>query len=286
MPREPARPCILRGWQRFLILSPTPLFLIHTAPIYLSKNALSMQTFLAKCSALAVILGGFLFTGDVAWLTQRGMRLLNAKTIPSETLRPEIISNEQSNRQAPQPPVASPAPTKAFADHVQSLPLLPSSVPATAAHAPDTLQEPPATGVISLPTDGGLECVDFSQLRIGDRVLIWVTHEVGAPSGRPAPQAVIAFDVIDPFSGEALEQRHLTAGASGTITDSHLPPRRVVIAGSGSPSPFGRAFTAAITPGKISRGHTIQLAPLNLHRGVSVLGATQSLGPVQAITVQ
>jgi len=245
-----------------------------------------MQTFLAKCSALAVILGGFLFTGDVAWLTQRGMRLLNAKTIPSETVRPEIISSEQSNRQSPQPPVASPAPTQAFADHVQALPSAPSSVSATAAHTPDTLQERPATGVIPLPADGGLECVDFSQLRIGDRVLIWIAHGTVAPNGRSAPQAVVAFDVIDPISGEALEQRHLTVGTSGMIADSHLPPRRVVIAGSGSPSPFGRGFTAAITLGRISRGHTIQLAPLNLQRGISVVGVSESLGPVQAITVQ
>ena len=44
-----------------------------------------MQSFLAKCAALGIVAGGFTLTGDVGRLVERGQRLLDAQTVPSET---------------------------------------------------------------------------------------------------------------------------------------------------------------------------------------------------------
>ena len=44
-----------------------------------------MQSFLAKCAAFGIVAGGFTLTGDVGRFVERGQRLLDARTVPSET---------------------------------------------------------------------------------------------------------------------------------------------------------------------------------------------------------
>jgi len=56
-----------------------------------------MQTFLAKCTALAVLLGGFFVTGDVTKLAEQGKKLLNATTVPEAGLAEAIPAPAQKS---------------------------------------------------------------------------------------------------------------------------------------------------------------------------------------------
>ena len=68
-----------------------------------------------------------------------------------------------------------------------------------------------------LPPADSPALLDLAALRAGDRLLIWV--------GRPASNAtVIAFDIVDPVAGEALEHRHLFEDDRGAAV--HAVPRR------------------------------------------------------------
>lgn len=140
-----------------------------------------MSNFLARCAAIGLVGGGFAATGDLGWLAARGMRLVNARTIPSEETATD----------------ATPAVSAANPAVAQATPPLPPS-------APDPFRSPPAARPAGQP-DGdpsppsnGPERIDLATLRPGERVTIWI--------GRPtiARQPWITFDVVDPAAGEAL----------------------------------------------------------------------------------
>lgn len=140
-----------------------------------------MSNFLARCAAIGLVGGGFAATGDLGWLAARGMRLVNARTIPSEEAPTEVATAASA---------AAPAATPAT-------PPLPPS-------ATDPFHSPPAARPAGQPAgdpsppSNGPERVDLATLRPGERVTIWI--------GRPtiARQPWIAFDVVDPAAGEAL----------------------------------------------------------------------------------
>lgn len=220
-----------------------------------------MQTFLAKCAAFAVLLGGFAVTGDFSRLAERGTDLLNATTVPEDTPQDE-------------PPTESPAqpPRQAFADHAAppvqaaaSTPVAPAPEPpvrSTPAHASDAplgrrVMQPP------LPTNAP-EAVDLARLRAGDRLLVWVGRSTAAPS-------VIAFDIVDPAAGEALEHRHLFEDEAAAV---HAVPRRVRLAGESA-----RA-------GMIMRGGMLRLLPTGIVHGTAGSQQPETLGPVQGMHVQ
>ena len=52
-----------------------------------------MQSFLVKCAALGIVAGGFTLTGDVGRLADRGRRLLDARTVPSETPADQVLES-------------------------------------------------------------------------------------------------------------------------------------------------------------------------------------------------
>lgn len=80
---------------------------------------------------------------------------------------------------------------------------------------------------------------------------------------------LIALDLIDPNTGEALEHRHaaMTHGSNGTTV--HAAPRRVVITRDAT--------------GRISKGTMLRLAPLH---GVNGLGGEELIGTVLAVDAQ
>ena len=135
----------------------------------------AMQTFLAKCAALALIVGGFACTGDLARLAARFTRLLNATTVPVEEQQPL----EDALR--PEIPVAPQV--QAPARHAFDAPLgRRVEIPPPPADSPDGLV--------------------LESLRPGDRVQLWL--------GRPGtPTSFLAFDVVDPAAGELLTAQPL-----------------------------------------------------------------------------
>lgn len=247
-----------------------------------------MQTFLAKCSALGVILGGFIFTGDVAWLRQRGSALMNATAIPN--VAPAVPNGFPAVPTGSQAVLADPSTTA----NVVSPPSRPAPRPARD-ESPATLQEHACDAPIGQPANhlsapvNGLDAVDLKLLRPGDRVLVWIGQSASSGIAGSTATSLIAFDIVDSATGEAIEHRHAPLAASPDRArhgGMHAAPRRVRIAGSSGASLLGSSLNATVAPGRIARGETIQLSPLAFVHGGQGLGAREAVGPVQAIAVQ
>jgi hypothetical protein len=219
-----------------------------------------MQTFLAKCTALAVLLGGFFVTGDVAKLAEQGAKLLNATTVPdsglAEALPPEpaVAAPYQAAAPAPPQPVRPPAQPEA-----QSAPTAPEPAPTPHPRAPlghrITRPVPPVDSPAAL---------ELASLRAGDRLLVWVGRS-------PSTTAVIAYDIVDPVAGEALEHRHLFEDEDAAV---HAVPRRVQIAGD------------SMRGGLIMRGGMLRLLPAGIVHGAGAAQQAEVIGPVRAMQVQ
>lgn len=172
-----------------------------------------MSNFLARCAAIGLVGGGFAATGDLGWLAARGMRLVNARTIPSEETPTDAPM--AASAAAPAAPAVAPA-----------APPLPSS-------ATDPFRSPPAARPVGRPTgdpsppSNGPERIDLATLRPGERVTIWI--------GRPtiARQPWIAFDVIDPTAGEALLFTPGMAARRVKVRAAHGSQSSVVAKGDG-----------------------------------------------------
>jgi len=217
-----------------------------------------MQSFLARCCLLAVLAAGFVCTGDAARLLRTAGRLLNATHVPGLTPAPGARA-ALAHGVAAAPPAApgtsaagSPPPA---AGGALPLPLDPSPPAATGPDAPvcRPIGPPPADGPAS---------IRLADLAPGARVLVWIGH--GSRRDPLRPVEVIALDVIDPVTGEALEYRH---AGTGTDDGSPLPPRRVRLPG-----------------GTISRGGNLERVPVHgVHRQPEGWGP-ERIGPVLAVS--
>lgn len=176
-----------------------------------------MSNLLARCAAIAVVGGGFTATGDLGWLAARGMRLINARTVPSEQPAAEPFL-PPAQPAAPVPPAAPPPP---------ALPAPP--VP----QAADPFRGPPAPLPVARaaeeprPPVGGPERLDLARLQPGERVTVWIGRSAAA-----GPQPSIVFDLIDPATGEAL------------LVGRGMAPRRVSI----GPGVVASGDTLLVTP--------------------------------------
>ena len=229
-----------------------------------------MQSFLAKCAALGIVAGGFTLTGDVGRLAERGQRLLDARTVPSETPAEPVTNGHDATpktAEAPQPapavasqsagrPASAAAPAPPTPDPTRALP----SVPLLDAPVGRTVAIPP-------PPAKGPDRIDLRQVPAGSRVLVWVRRP--GSTGRSRSADLIALDLIDPNTGEALEHRHaaMTHGSEGTPV--HAAPRRVVITRDATHT--------------IAKGGMLRIAPLH---GVIGLGNEEAIGTVLAVKVQ
>jgi len=209
-----------------------------------------MQSFLVKCAALGIVAGGFTLTGDVGRLADRGRRLLDARTVPSETPADQATDADKATIQASAAPQAAPAPART-----------PSSVP--------LLLDAPIGRAVAVPQPPakGPDSIDLRQVPAGSRVLVWVRR--AGSSSRSRSTDLIALDVIDPNTGEALEHRHaaMTHGSEGTTV--HAAPRRVVITRDAT--------------NKIAKGAMLRITSLH---GVIGLGREETIGTVLAVDVQ
>ena len=231
-----------------------------------------MQSFLAKCAALGIVAGGFTLTGDVGRLAERGQRLLDARTVPSET--PAEPSPATNGLNAPSQAPEAPGPAPAAASHSAAQPA-PAAAPASPSPGPTRslpsvpLFDAPVGRTVAIPPppSNGPDSVDLRQVPAGSRMLVWVRRP-GA-TGRARSTDLIALDLIDPNTGEALEHRHaaMTHGSEGTPV--HAAPRRVVITRDAA--------------NRITKGGMLRIAPLH---GVIGLGNEEAIGTVLAVEVQ
>jgi hypothetical protein len=182
-----------------------------------------MRTFLARCSMLGILVGGFSLTGDAGWIMSKGQSLLNATTVPSAADAGD------------EPP--APEPAAEFAPPPQP----PTQPPAERVHV-DVQVAPSLAAPAELPPPGGGQAVvDLRLLRPGARVRLWVNG------------SLIVYDMVDPATGEAIQQ---------PVT------RRVRIGGLHEPSRIERGGMIVVQPRTGISGHT---------------SPPETLGPVQAI---
>ena len=188
---------------------------------------------LSRCAALGLIAGGFALTGDLGWVTARGMRVINSRTIPVAETPAETVTAA-----ATAPVTPGPA-------------LIPPRHPGVAAEL--SSQAPP-------PPRSGSDEVRIAALRAGDRILVWLQAARG-----DLPGMCLALDVIDPASGEALLAEVASLSPDGSLRAAG-PPRRVVVGaggtGPGAPAirrgtplflrPEGLARAPAETPGTVA----------------------------------
>jgi hypothetical protein len=159
-----------------------------------------MQTLLVKCAALAVIVGGFACTGDVARLAARFTRLLNATTVPADEQPP--LEDALQPVSPATPPEYSPTTPATQRDQ------------ATERHAFDA----PLGRRVEIPAPPAVsaEFLDLASLRPGDRVMLWIGRTGTGGS-------FLAFDVVDPAVGEVLtaqavpRRMRLLAGSAGSV---------------------------------------------------------------------
>ena len=242
-----------------------------------------MQSFLAKCAAVGIVAGGFTLTGDVGRLADRGRRLIDARTVPSEAAVDTAagVAVDAGREQHGVQEVAPPPPREIPPG---SVPVRSDAAPAVAApRSPSTSADRPTTWIIPgeapadapvgrtftvpTPPTSGPDSLDLRQLTAGRRVLVWVRRP--AVTGRGSATDLIAFDIIDPRSAEALEHRHAALSHGSQATTVHAAARRVVIVGDAT--------------GRIVRGGTLGLAPLH---GVNGLGPAEKAGTIVAIDLQ
>ncbi len=207
----------------------------------------SMQNLPAKALVIAIIGGGFMLTGDLGWLANRGMRVLDAADVATPAYAAGQIRVE-----AP-PPARGPA---------RAEPAGPAPVPAPTASRPRSDADQGVPVAEMSPPAGGPEQLAWTALRPGDRVVLWLASRA---------QRCLVLDVVDPASGEALAYEAATLSPAGLPLTAAGPPRRVVVghrAERGSPMP-------------LIRGGMIQLASA----GIAAAGDdARWIGPIEAIT--
>jgi len=231
-----------------------------------------MHNPLGKIALLALLGGGFAATGDLGRLAARGMKLLEAKTVPSEQPALDATPPAPAAAEPPTAPAAagSPAPAAAPAPPVHLVDdEAPIPVPAAEAPAPF----PPR-----LPAPGaGPAEIDFATLAPGTRVLVWLPPEAGRP-GRPR---CLAFDAVAPRTGEALLHREVTVVPGGTATRTGGATSRVAIRAGGSTG----LFAGSTAPSRLRVGGMLECTPVGLAHGATADRAEQ-IGPIAALSVE
>ena len=231
-----------------------------------------MQSFLAKCAALGIVAGGFTLTGDVGRLAERGRRLLDASTVPSETPAEEQTAESRATT-APVPAAASPGPAVTSPSRGHSAAAATPAAAAAASTAPAAagipLLDAPIGRAVAVPAPpaNGPDSIDLRHVPAGNRLLVWVRR--AGSTDRTRSMDLIALDLIDPNTGEALEHRHAAMSHGSTPTAVHAAPRRVVI-------------TRDSTRG-VAKGTILRVTPVH---GVAGVGREEAIGTVQAIEVQ
>lgn len=216
-----------------------------------------MQNLLAKLAALGILAGGFVLTGDLGWLVERGQRVIGAAEVASAPAMAFLdaaslasaVAKPASQGSAP----SEPAPAPPAFSPIDTTP--PPTVPAGSDSLPVAEFKPSA---------GGPQSVAIADLRPGDRVVVWL----GSTRHR-----CLVFDLVDPAAGGALVYEAAAVTRQGQPLAAAGPPRRVVVSGEQS---------AGAAPGRLLRGGAIHLAE------AGVAGSDRAgewIGPIESLAV-
>ena len=272
------------------------------------NTVILMQNFFAKCGVLALLVGGFVCTGDLGRLTAKGARLLNATTVPQmekarEPAKPLPPQQAQGVPAAPltSPPADSPSLSPASSWSPPETPAgvsaLPPANPAVGSSSgldvprsdskadPAPTLPPPAPSARPLsahPTDApvgwpadvppppanALSTVTLASLEPGDRVFVWLSR--AAHGGKHVtPHLLVAFDIVDATAAEVLEHRHSVSPSGGAFASGGVFASGGAQATSQSPP---RRVRIVENPPKSL------LSTLVLGRAVQTNGAPRSAG--------
>jgi hypothetical protein len=213
-----------------------------------------MQNFFAKVVAVAMLVGGFSFTGDLGWIADKGQKVLGAADIPNQL---DVT---------PVPAIPSTVAESQTPHATETAPAAPAAVAAPQAPAdPEPQREfggPEPMGARFKPPVGGPEELAWKALGAGSRVVIWLAGP---------PYRCLVIDFVDPTTGEALLYDVATVDADSRPLTTAGPPRRVIIGRDEAGHPHGTG---------IVRGGLIHVA----QTGIAPHAGGQWLGPVAAIT--
>ncbi len=215
-----------------------------------------MQNFFAKVVAVAMLVGGFSFTGDLGWIAAKGQKVLGAADVPSHA--------QVTPAQAP--PFTPSETWQATTPDATPLMDPPKIAPPQAPAEPEptrAIDGPEPVGGRFTPPAGGPEVLPWTTLNTGSRVVMWLAGP---------PYRCLVIDFVDPASGEALLYEVATVDAAGSPLATAGPPRRVIIGRDEAGRPHGTG---------IVRGGLIHVAPT----GIAPHAAGQWLGPIAAITL-
>jgi hypothetical protein len=212
-----------------------------------------MQNLLAKLAALGVIGGGFAATGDLGWIAQRGMRVLETVDVASAATAEEPAAAANGGALDASPPCGSP-----------SGPPAPVSSPIAASPAraapPGPVAPAAAPAIAMKPPAGGPRQIVWTKLAAGGRVVVWLTS---------GGTRCLVLDVVDPATGEALAYEAAAVSPEGRPLTTAGPPRRVVVGRGGDEN-------------ELAVGGMLQLAPA----GIATAGNSgRWLGPIDALTL-
>jgi hypothetical protein len=191
-----------------------------------------MRTLSAKLALLGIVLGGFVCTGDLPHLLERGSQAIDSAELTPAGSPPQFPPDatpgapHETARQTPRAPHETTGQhTLAPGDEPEAPPRPPSMAglrPGDTVPLPRLCREP----------------VTIRSLRPGDRLLVRVGGEL------------VAFDTIDSATGEAIEHRHLVLADGRVHVSAREAPRRIRISSTdGTISAGGRLRVEASAGG-------------------------------------
>lgn len=180
-----------------------------------------MRTLSAKLALLGIVLGGFVCTGDLPHLLERGSQAIDSAELTPAGSPPQFPPDatpgapHETARQTPRAPHETTGQhTLAPGDEPEAPPRPPSMAglrPGDTVPLPRLCREP----------------VTIRSLRPGDRLLVRVGGEL------------VAFDTIDSATGEAIEHRHVVREDGTVHVSAREPPRRVRLHTADAPPAAG-----------------------------------------------
>lgn len=215
-----------------------------------------MQNFLAKAVAVALLVGGFSFTGDLAWIAEKGQRIVGAVDVPMG------FENTASVAPTLQPEAGAPA-TDPRTEQAVAAPPAPPEIQAGEPAPSQPFGGPEPMGAMFKPPLGGVSEISWASLDTGSRVIVWLAGP---------PYRCLVLDFVDPATGEALLYDVATVDTAGKPLATAGPPRRVVVGRDEIGRPRGEG---------IVRGGLIHVA----QAGIATHAAGQWLGPIASLTL-
>jgi len=221
------------------------------------------MSILSRLAAVGLVAGGFALTGDLGRLADTGLRVLNARDIPTPRAEPVLPAEPAAPALTALPEADAPTP-------VSATPAVEPAAAAAPAPAPAAATPVVRSGDLRPPA-GGPEEVAIGSLDAGSRVVIWLAVRRG---GAQSAYRCLVLDIVDPADSEALLYEAVTFTADGRPAAAASAPRRIRLVGGPT------------VAGTIRRGQFIAYQPLGTAAAADrAHAAPESVGPIVAIDV-